>query len=112
MKKQIPLIAVLPFLLAGAALVLAVGAFTTPRQYEQQSLQLLQTAQIIYAADANTTYVAIAADPGTAATAARWQCKKIATSGLATLITWADGNNLFDNVPAAGGIGLPGLSYQ
>ncbi len=94
------------------AVILVLGAYSPPLEYQRTALDLAQTAQIIYAADANTTYVAVAPEPGIAATAAKWQVKKIATSGLATTITWADGNNLFDNVPGSGGTGLPGLSYR
>jgi hypothetical protein len=42
------------------------------------------------------TYIGIAT-PGTAQGTAKWQCKKIDSSGD-TVITWADGNANFDNV--------------
>ena len=98
--------------LAVVVVILALGAYSPPKEWQRTSLQFMQTAVIVYAADASTTYVATAAEPGTSATAASWQAKRIATSGLATTITWADGDNKFDNVPGTGGTGLPGLSYQ
>lgn len=52
------------------------------------------------------TYIGIA-KPGTAQSAAKWQCQKIdETSG--TVITWADGNANYDNVATD----LTALSYS
>jgi hypothetical protein len=54
------------------------------------------------------TYVGIAA-PGTAQNVAKWQCKKIdETETGTTVITWADGNALFDNAATD----LTSLSYS
>ena len=44
-----------------------------------------------------TTYIGWAV-PGSAQSAAVWQCCKIAVSGGTTTVTWADGNGDFDNV--------------
>lgn len=44
-----------------------------------------------------TTYIA-AAPIGSLQSSAVWQVKKIAVSGSDTIITWADGNNNFDNI--------------
>lgn len=43
------------------------------------------------------TYIGFA-PCGTAESAAKWQCKKILTSGGTTTITWADGDANFNNV--------------
>ena len=43
------------------------------------------------------TYVCIA-PVGTAETTAAWQIKKISISGGTTTITWADSDDLFNNV--------------
>jgi hypothetical protein len=53
-----------------------------------------------------TTYIAIAS-PGTRQAKSSWQCKKIDESS-GTVITWADGNNRFDNVATD----LTALSYS
>ena len=36
--------------------------------------------------------------PGTATSAALWRIKKIVTTGADIAITWADGNDYFDNI--------------
>lgn len=51
----------------------------------------------IDAATAGTVYIGKAAI-GTATSAAQWQVQKILTSGGVTTITWADGNQKFDNI--------------
>ena len=51
-------------------------------------------ALVIYQSG-NYMYVCLAA-PGSLKTAAAWQIKRVDTSNL--IITWADGNALFDNV--------------
>lgn len=43
------------------------------------------------------TYIGFA-PCGTAESEAKWQCKKILTSGGTTTITWADGDSNFNNV--------------
>jgi len=52
------------------------------------------------------TYVGVAA-PGTAQATAKWQCKKIDET-IGIVITWADGNENFDNVATD----LTALSYS
>lgn len=47
--------------------------------------------------NSSTTYVGWAA-PGTATSAASWRIQKIAVSGTVTTITWADGDQSFDNI--------------
>ncbi len=47
--------------------------------------------------DATTTYIGYAL-PGVLTSAAGWKIKKIITSGDDLSITWADGNNNFDNI--------------
>jgi hypothetical protein len=53
--------------------------------------------QKIDEADATTTYIGLAL-PGTATSAASWQIKKIGVSSTVTTISWADGNEDFDNI--------------
>ena len=48
-------------------------------------------------ADTTTTYVG-EASPKVSEASAFWKIKKISTSGNITSITWADGNDEFDNV--------------
>lgn len=56
--------------------------------------------------EGSVTYIGQAA-PGSAQSANVWQCKKVdETTG--TVITWADGNSLFDNVATD----LTALSYS
>lgn len=43
------------------------------------------------------TYIGFAS-PGTAESAASWQCMKVAVSGGTTTILWADGNSEYDNI--------------
>lgn len=50
----------------------------------------------IEVASATATYIGHA-KPGTAESTAAWRIKRVATSGSATLIGWADGDTLFDN---------------
>lgn len=57
--------------------------------------------------DANTIYVA-KAKLGTAEATAKWQCCKILVVGADTTVTWADGNEEFDNAAT----NLAGLSYS
>lgn len=64
-------------------------------------------AMKVTAPDANTTYMAIAAC-GSSQSSYVWQCKKILISGADTIITWADGNNKFDNQASD----LAALSYS
>lgn len=47
--------------------------------------------------DANTTFIA-EAEPGTASSDSRWKAKRMKKTGTVTKITWADGNNKFDNI--------------
>jgi hypothetical protein len=47
--------------------------------------------------DSSTAYVGEAA-LGSATSAAVWRIKRISVSGTVTTITWADGNENFDNV--------------
>ena len=89
---------------AGAAFLMMLG--TTLEEH----VALNSTAQIVVA-DGATTYVAEAA-PGSAATAPEWRCRKIVASGGTTVVTWADGNAKFDNIPGAAGAGLAALNYQ
>ena len=52
------------------------------------------------------------APPGSAHSAATWQCKKVSAAAGATVIKWADGNANFDNTPGTDGASLAALSYQ
>jgi hypothetical protein len=109
--KLLPAFAIPPLL----AIVLIIGiaaGYRQPTPVQESALLNAQTAQIIVTPDANTTYIATADQPGAAPTAATWQCKKILVSGTVTTITWADGNNAFDNIPGAAGAGLSALSYE
>ncbi len=54
-------------------------------------------ALVMDEASSTVTYVGLAVE-GTATSAASWKIKKITISGTVTSITWADGNNSFDNV--------------
>jgi hypothetical protein len=89
----------------------------TPQDYVSAygADQCAQIQIIIVAGDVTTIYNALAPN-GSAATAAAWQCsKKVVTvaGGTTTIVvTWADGNRRFDNVPGAAGAGLSALSYQ
>ena len=47
--------------------------------------------------EGSTTYLGYA-DPGTATSAAFWAIKRIVETGKDVSITWADGNNSFDNI--------------
>jgi hypothetical protein len=68
---------------------------------EQQWLDSLGAdvpyAQRIDEASSTVTYVG-RAEPGTAEGSAAWQIKKISVSGSVTTITWADGNENYDNI--------------
>lgn len=48
-------------------------------------------------ADASTTYIGTAVI-GAATSSALWQIKKVSVSGTVTTITWADGNDNYDNI--------------
>lgn len=54
-------------------------------------------AMVIDEASATVTYVGIA-QIGTATSASSWQVKRISVSGNVTTITWADGDDEFDNI--------------
>lgn len=54
-------------------------------------------AQIIQTPDNSTQYICLA-KPGSLSSAAVWQVQKVVTSGTTQTITWADGNDNFDNV--------------
>lgn len=47
--------------------------------------------------DGDVTYIC-RAEPGTAAASALWQVMKMDESGDNCIVTWADGDNKFDNV--------------
>jgi hypothetical protein len=49
----------------------------------------------IVSANGSITYIAVAS-PGTSSLSPYWQCKKVDET-VGTIITWADGNNRFDN---------------
>lgn len=56
-------------------------------------------------------YVALGL-PGADPAAAVWRCLKIDKSGSSTVVlSWADGDDTFDNVPGVGGVNLPNLFY-
>jgi hypothetical protein len=74
--------------------------------------QILQESNDNYATKITTvgsvTYVAIA-PIGTGQTEAKWQAKKIDQSVAGTtVVTWADGNDAFDNIATD----LTSLSYS
>ena len=93
--------------LLAVAIIAGVGwASATLDQYIQRGA----LASIILVSGSDT-YVAEAV-PGTAATTAAWRVKKINVTGGATVISWADGNDLWDNIPGAAGAGLAALTYQ
>lgn len=54
-------------------------------------------ATIIDEPSATVTYIGVA-PIGSAGSGAVWQIKKMTVSGTVTSITWADGNNSFDNI--------------
>ncbi len=57
-------------------------------------------------------YVAIA-PPGTLHTDAEWQAQKVDQSTTnTTVVTFADGDDNFDNTPGDDGVNLSGLSYS
>lgn len=62
-----------------------------------RKVQKVPEAMQIDEADASTTYVGWA-EPASATSGAVWKVQKIAVSGTATSITWADGNTLYDNI--------------
>jgi hypothetical protein len=47
--------------------------------------------------DSSTTYLG-EAEPGSATSSAVWRIKKIVETGPDVAITWADGNESFDNI--------------
>ena len=47
--------------------------------------------------DGATTYIA-SAPTGASQAAAVWQCKKIVVTGGTTVLTWANGSDLFNSV--------------
>jgi hypothetical protein len=58
--------------------------------YDQTQMATIVTA------DGLITYLAIAS-PGTQSNMPNWQCKRIDDT-VGTIITWADGDNKFDNI--------------
>ena len=56
-----------------------------------------EEAQNIDEASSTVTYIGLAAI-GTSGASALWKIKKISISGAVTTITWADGNDNYDNV--------------
>ena len=56
-------------------------------------------SQKVDAVDANTTYIGYCAmGSGTNTAGAVWRIKKVAVAGVVTTITWADGDDNFDNI--------------
>lgn len=83
----------------------AVAAIKTDGTNEKYEV----TTQVASKITTSGTFTYIAVAPiGTAQSSAKWQVKRIEESGSDVLITWADGNDNFDNVATD----LTALSYS
>jgi len=96
-------------------LVLGLGALV-PLSGKLYDAKLAgQLATVIYALDANTTYIGTAL-PGSSRTAAVWQCKKITSSGTdypnTTATTWANGANTWVHPLGANCESMLALNYE
>ena len=79
--------------------LLAVGGYTPPLSYQWSMLVAAQQAEVIYSADANTTYFAYA-EPGSLPTAPVWQVfKRVHAGGTSypnqDVKIWAGGTNAY-----------------
>ncbi len=73
----------------------AVGDVSTGRRFK--AVQEVPFTTRVDEVDASNTYVGVS-KPGTATSSALWRIQKIAVSGTVTTISFADGNDAFDNV--------------
>lgn len=73
----------------------AVGDVSGGRRFK--ATQLVPNALVVDAVSSVLTYIG-ETKPGTATSGALWRIKKIAVSGTVTTISFADGDDLFDNV--------------
>lgn len=85
-----------------AAVFLALAATVTIgalQRHVPQIIEALETGQMArkILEDGANTYICTA-EPGTAYATRGWQIKRVNETGTLTLVTWADGDNRFDNV--------------